>query len=108
MPLRFSVSAAKVKVLKSLEESVPAAFVRFYSSTLFDRLLHGLVLYFCSLFQQELLSRTAGKLKARQLGALQLLAMHHFKQQQQQHDLQLVPGLRSQLNNQADGPMCFG
>jgi len=60
--IRFSLSAAKVKVLKALEEGVPAAFVRFYSSALFDRLLHGLVLYFCSLFQQELLSRTAGKL----------------------------------------------
>jgi hypothetical protein len=51
------LGASKVKVLKSLEESVPAAFVRFYSSSLFDRLLQGLVLYFCALFQQELLKQ---------------------------------------------------
>jgi hypothetical protein len=52
---RFSLGAAKVKVLKGLEEGVPQAFVRFFNSALFDRLLHGLVLYFVALLQQELL-----------------------------------------------------
>lgn len=59
-PGRFSLGAAKVKVLKALEDTLPAPFVRFYSSPLFDRLLHGLVLYFCALFQHELLCHMAG------------------------------------------------
>jgi hypothetical protein len=55
-------------VLKALEESVPAAFVRFYSSSLFDRLLHGLVLYFCALFQQELLAHWAERTRTAHAG----------------------------------------
>lgn len=66
--VRFSLGAAKVKVLKALEESVPAAFVRFYSSSLFDRLLHGLVLYFCALFQQELLAHWAERTRTAHAG----------------------------------------
>jgi hypothetical protein len=49
------LAGAKVKVLKGLEEGVLPAFVRFFNSALFDRLLHGLVLYFVALLQQELL-----------------------------------------------------
>jgi hypothetical protein len=44
-------------VLKAVEESVPAAFVHFYQGQLFDRLLHGLILYLCALFQHEALVR---------------------------------------------------
>lgn len=69
---RFSLTAAKAKGLKGLEESVPPAFVRFFGSALFDRLLAALVLYFCCLFQQDLLrqwserSRTAAHAGAQQ------------------------------------------
>lgn len=52
-----------MKVLKGLEEQggVPSAFVRFYNSSLLDRLLHGLVLYFVALFQQEQLAHWADR-----------------------------------------------
>lgn len=53
----FNLGAAKTKVLKAVEESVPAAFVHFYQGQLFDRLLHGLILYLCALFQHEALVR---------------------------------------------------
>jgi hypothetical protein len=55
-------------VLKALEESVPAAFVRFFSSPLYDRLLNGLVLYFCALLQQELLVHTAERSRTAHAG----------------------------------------
>lgn len=54
---RFNLGLAKNKVLKAIEESVPAAFVHFYQGVLFDRLLHGLILYLCALFQHEALVR---------------------------------------------------
>jgi hypothetical protein len=78
---RFSLTAAKAKVLKSLEESVPPAFVRFFGSALFDRLLAALVLYFCCLFQQEQLrqwserSRTAAHAGAAQYQQQQRLPL---------------------------------
>uniref|UniRef100_A0A383W4U4 Uncharacterized protein n=1 Tax=Tetradesmus obliquus TaxID=3088 RepID=A0A383W4U4_TETOB len=53
----FNLGAAKTKVLKAVEESVPAAFVHVYQGQLFDRLLHGLILYLCALFQHEALVR---------------------------------------------------
>jgi hypothetical protein len=53
----FNLGAANTKVLKAVEESVPAAFVHFYQGQLFDRLLHGLILYLCALFQHEALVR---------------------------------------------------
>ncbi|KAF6260711.1 hypothetical protein COO60DRAFT_855780 [Scenedesmus sp. NREL 46B-D3] len=53
----FNLGSAKTKVLKAVEESVPAAFVQFYQGQLFDRLLHGLILYLCALFQHEALVR---------------------------------------------------
>jgi hypothetical protein len=76
----FNLGAAKTKVVKAVEESVPAAFVHFYQGQLFDRLLHGLILYLCALFQHEALVRCMersrqqhleGELQQQQLPSLQ-------------------------------------
>lgn len=45
----------KAKLLKAMEETAPAGFLRFYQGALFDRLLHILILYFCALFQHDAL-----------------------------------------------------
>lgn len=41
--------------MKAMEDSAPAGFIHFYQGALFDRLLHGLILYLCALFQHEAL-----------------------------------------------------
>lgn len=51
----FNLGMAKVRVIKAIEGTVPAGFIHFYQGPLFDRLLHGLILYFCALFQHEAL-----------------------------------------------------
>ncbi|KAF8067329.1 FOX1 [Scenedesmus sp. PABB004] len=60
----FSLGAAKAKVLRAVEEGVAPAFVRFFNSALFDRLLTALALYLCATFQHEALSRCAERARA--------------------------------------------
>eukprot|EP00775_Hariotina_reticulata_P005262 gene5262-5497_t len=43
--------------MKTLGDKIPPAFVQFYQGALYDRLLHGLILYFCAAFQHDALMK---------------------------------------------------
>lgn len=58
---------AKNKVMKAIEETAPAGFLHFYQGPLFDRLLHGLIIYFCALFQHDSLVKCMEKSRQQHL-----------------------------------------
>ena len=56
----IGLGAAKAKVAKALEDAgAPPALLDCFTSSLFDRLLMGLLLYFTAVLQRESLSRVA-------------------------------------------------